>query len=217
VITDRQGRAMPASPDRIELSYTHRQSLASSAEEGPPVWRVSADIPHGGQPMPAAHIGDIEIVLINPGDSGDAFGVLGAASGDLRRIAKTILDPRTGQLNPELADRLDSPGNRILILHRVTLTPEWRGFSIGILLAAMAIKRLSGGCQAAACYPAPASGDPAARSAGTPSRPGIASLAQVWSRVGFEHFRNGVCVLDLSLDALDEAIIRLRTRLRHCA
>ena len=38
---------------------------------------------------------------------------------------------------------------------------------------------------------------------------GIAALQQVWARLGFEHFRNGIHVLDLSLVTLDEKLRQL--------
>jgi hypothetical protein len=43
----------------------------------------------------------------------------------------------------------------LLIMDRVRITPEWRGFGIGALAAAEAIHRLSSGCCAVACEPAP--------------------------------------------------------------
>jgi len=38
----------------------------------------------------------------------------------------------------------------------------------------------------------------------------VATLQQVWARLGFEHFRDGVCILDLSLVTLDEKLRQLR-------
>jgi hypothetical protein len=38
----------------------------------------------------------------------------------------------------------------------------------------------------------------------------VAALQKVWARLGFEHFRDGVHVLDLSLVTLDENLGQLR-------
>jgi uncharacterized protein YukE len=38
----------------------------------------------------------------------------------------------------------------------------------------------------------------------------VAALQKVWARLGFEHFRDGVHVLDLSLVTLDEKLGQLR-------
>jgi hypothetical protein len=75
-------------------------------------------------------------------------------------------------------------------------------------LTRQAIQRLSGGCRAAACYPSPLNGpdndqtdeDPIQRQVA------VATLSEVWSQLGFKHFRDGVHVLDLALVILNEAI-----------
>ena len=99
------------------------------------------------------------------------------------------------------------------LLHSVRLVPEWRGFGLGALLAGTAIRKLSGGARAAVCYPAPLN-EPT--QAGTDDRgdaewdKAVVALQQAWSRLGFEHFRDGVHVLDLSLVTLDEKLGQLR-------
>lgn len=214
MITDQQ-RTPPADPYSIELTYTHRHHWASRTEDGPEIWHVRAGVHPDGADEPVSPVADIEIALIDPYDTRDAFGVLDSYDGDLGLIAETVLDPATGRLNPDLTDRLEPHGSRLLILNQVQLRPEWRGFGIGVLLAGLAIKRLSGGCQAAVCYPAPLNGldhdqtdeNPARRQAAE------ATLSALWSQLGFEHFRNGVHVLDLALVTLDEAIERLRERI----
>ncbi len=88
------------------------------------------------------------------------------------------------------------------------------GYGLGVLLAGMAIKKLSGGVRAAVCYPAPiddlighlrnGQGDPAER------QKAVAALDRVWAKLGFEHFRNGIHVLDLNLTTLDENLAQPR-------
>lgn len=160
-----------------------------------------------------SHVGDMTIVVIDVYQTHDPFGLLDGEDADLGAIAGTIFDARTGQLDPDLDDLLEPMGDRILILSSVRLTPGWRGFGLGVLLAGTAIKKLSGGVRAAACYPAPIDelndeepDSPAAR------EQAIAALGKVWARLGFEHFRDGVHVLDLSLVTLDESLGRLHKR-----
>ena len=95
------------------------------------------------------------IVIVDIYETHDPFGLLDGEEADLGLIAGTIFDARTGQLDPDLDDLLEPMGDRILILSSVRLTPEWRGFGLGVLLAGTAIKKLSGGVRAAVCYPAP--------------------------------------------------------------
>ena len=47
-------------------------------------------------------------------------------------------------------------------------------------------------------------GDPAER------QKAVAALDRVWASLGFEHFRNGIHVLDLNLTTLDENLAQLR-------
>ena len=119
----------------------------------------------------------------------------------------------SGRLDPDLDEQLEPIGNRILILHSVRLVPEWRGFGLGALLAGTAIRKLSGGARAAVCYPAPLN---ELTEAGPDDHgdadwdKAVAALQKVWARLGFEHFRDGVHVLDLSLVTLDEKLGQLR-------
>ena len=93
------------------------------------------------------------------------------------------------------------------------LTPGWRGFGLGVLLAGTAIKKLSGGVRAAVCYPAPIDEPDDGEPDGPAAREqAIEALSRVWARLGFEHFRDGVHILDLSLVTLDESLGRLHKR-----
>lgn len=207
---DSSSRTPPADPDSIYLSYNYEEHWARLNDLE--IWQVSADVrPEGGEVV--SHVGDIEIVLIDPDETRDAFGVLDGESGDLGVIGGAILDLATGGLDPELDERLEPSGNRILILNRAQLAEEWQGFGIGVLLAGVAIKRLSAGCRAAVCYPAPIG--PEASGHDDKQQPmAVASLSEVWGQLGFEHFRAGVHVLDLALVTFDEHLAQLHKRHR---
>lgn len=210
-------RTPPADPWDIRLSYTHEHHWAADPDDGPSFWRVSADVHDaergdGVQPSFAAHVGDIEFVLMDLYETRDPFGVLDGHDGDLGLIAETIFSGRRGRgdLAPDLDERLESFGSGLLILNRARLAPQWRGFGYGVLLTGLAIKRLSGGCRAVVCYPSPLGEydeehDSSAREAVAVNR-----LSEVWAQLGFEHYRNGVHVLDLALVTLDEALQELR-------
>lgn len=197
--------APPADPQTIELSYTHEHSILDDGSE-PQFWHVSADA-HTGDEEPAVHVGDLELVRVDPYYS-DTFAVLDSYDADLGLIAETVLDPHTGRVHPDLEAQLEPHGSDLLILDQVQLVPTWRGRGIGLLMAGLAVKHLSGGCQAALCYPSllgqAEDENPATR------RAAVTTLSSVWSQLGFEHFRNGVHVLDLALVTLDEAIDRLQ-------
>jgi hypothetical protein len=98
-------------------------------------------------------------------------------------------------------------------LHNVKLVAPWRGFGLGALLAGTAIKRLSAGARVAVCYPAPISepdsAAPHSQDNDDARDRAVAALQRTWGRPGFEHFRDGVFVLDLGLVTLDERLTQL--------
>ena len=153
------------------------------------------------------------IVVVDIYQTRDPFGLLDGEDAGLGAIAGTVFDARTGQLDPDLDDLLEPLGDRILILNSVRLAPEWRGFGLGVLLAGIAIKKLSGCVRAAVCYPAPID-EPADGEPGSPAarEQAIEALSRAWAQLGFEHFKDRVYVLDLSLVTLDESLGRLHKR-----
>ena len=212
-MNEQHGRTPPDDPWNITLTCRHDQLWWSGANEEPESWHVSADVFDDSGTQVKSHVGDMIIVVVDVYQTRDPFGLLDGEDADLGAIAGTVFDARTGQLDPDLDDLLEPLGDRILILNSVRLIPEWRGFGLGVLLAGTAIKKLSGGVRAAVCYPAP-TGEPAD---GEPDSPAarehaIEALSRAWAQLGFEHFRDGVHVLDLSLVTLDESLGRLHKR-----
>ena len=65
---------------------------------------------------------------------------------------------------------------------------------IGLLIKALSISALGRGCGIAVTYPAPFEGD----AEDVTRDRAIAALGAHWSELGFEHFKDGVWVLDLS-------------------
>lgn len=204
------GRVPPADPYDITLTYQHHHLWWFDADTAPESWHVSADIHDDSDTQAGAHVGDMHIVAVDIYDTRDPLGLLDGADGDLGLIAETVFSAGGGNLDPELDDLLEPVGSRILILNSVRLAPEWRGFGFGALLAGTAIKKLAGGARAAVCYPAPI-GEPDEEEPSEAARErAIQALGRVWAQLGFEHFRDGVHVLDLSLVTIDENLSRLR-------
>ncbi len=212
-MNEQHGRTPPDDPWNITLTCRHEQLWWSGVNEEPESWHVSADVFDDSGTQVKSHVGDMIIVVVDVYQTRDPFGLLDGEDADLGAIAGTVFDARTGQLDPDLDDLLEPLGDRILILNSVRLIPEWRGFGLGVLLAGTAIKKLSGGVRAAVCYPAPidepADGEPDSPAA---REHAIEALSRAWAQLGFEHFRDGVHVLDLSLVTLDESLGRLHKR-----
>lgn len=214
---DQPGRTPPDDPWTITLTYQHDERWWFDANDEPESWHVSADVFDDSGTHVDSHVGDMNIVLVDIYDTHDPFGLLDGEEAALGLIAESIFDPATGDLTPDLEEQLQPLGSRILILNSVLLTPAWRGFGLGVLLAGTAIKRLSGGVRAAACYPAPLVESADDETNHSPDdliqrQLAILKLSEVWGQLGFEHFRNGVHVLDLNLATLDESLRQLRKR-----
>jgi GNAT superfamily N-acetyltransferase len=130
-----------------------------------------------------------------------------ALEADLEAVASTILDPNTGELVDDLDSWIEPGGEQLLMLNSVVVEPDWRGYGLGALLAAVALQTLAPGARLAAAYPAPID-----RSRGPARAAAVAKLGKVWAGLGFVSFRDGVWVLDLAGVDLDKAVSRLRSR-----
>jgi hypothetical protein len=160
-ILDHQRRP-PADPWLIELTYQHEQRWWFTSNDGPESWTVSADVAadttgvgDSASTDPAGHVGDLELVRIDLDRTRDPFGLLDGEDADLGRIAEVLFDPATSRLDPILDSPLEPLGSHLLILKLVRLTPAWRRFGLGVLLAGTAIKKLAGGVRVVVCDPAP--------------------------------------------------------------
>lgn len=205
-------RTPPGNPSFIELIYTHRQFWNDSPDEEPETWHVSADIYDADGRTIESHVGDMEFVVVDLAENRSAFDTLDGIDGDLGAVAAAVLAPSTNELRAELDESLVSFASRILIVNRVQLVDEWRGFGLGVVLTGVAVGQLRHGCRAAFCYPASidgsAPGNDRIRRKAAADR-----IAKVWMQLGFEPFRDGVYVLDLGLVTLDDCVERLRERL----
>jgi len=218
-VSDKHQRTPPGDPWAITLTYRHEHPWWYGADDALETWHVTAGIHEGGTGTDS-HVGDMSITLVDLYKTHDPFALLDGEDAELGRIAETLFDADDGQLDPNLDEQLEPAGDRILILHSVQLTPRWRGFGLGALLAGTAIRKLSSGARAAVCYPAPLGNPDDPRHDDQPDDPeewqhAVVSLQRVWGRAGFTHFRDGVYVLDPSLVTLDEKLGQLRRDAEH--
>ena len=211
-MNEQQGRTPPDDPWNITLSYRHDHSWWSTADDALVTWHVSASIDEGSGPDAGSRVGDMSITLVDAYETRDPFALLDGEDAELGHIAGTLFDAGDGRLDRDLDEQLEPIGSQILILHSVRLTPQWRGFGLGALLAGTAIRKLSSGARAAVCYPAPLNEptDTGTDDQGGEWEKAVTALQRVWASLGFEHFRNGIHVLDLSLVTLDEKLRQLR-------
>ncbi len=95
----------------------------------------------------------MDTTLVDTYEARDPFALLDAQDSELGHVAGILFDAGDGWLDPDLDEQLELTGSRILILHSVSLVPEWRGFGVGALLAGTAIKKLSSGARRRSAAP----------------------------------------------------------------
>ncbi|MEU7556481.1 hypothetical protein AB0B01_29865 [Streptomyces sp. NPDC044571] len=147
-------------------------------------------------------IGEMSFVRIRDYTRDPAWEAADSYTGDIEKIVSVCTDPAYAMTpglhwSPEFEERIDCPAGDLLIMDRVRIQRQWRGFGIGALAAAEAIRRLVPGCCAVACEPAPTDGDFGGDEPGYQAAQ--AKIARVWESVGFKAFNDGVYLLDPAL------------------
>ncbi|MFF9853437.1 hypothetical protein [Streptomyces litmocidini] len=116
------------------------------------------------------------------------------------------------------------PG-KTTIVDRVRMDRRFRGQGLGVYLTGLALDYLSHGAGVIALFPSPLEDEETSVPPPGPweecEEPDEAVLAaararlgRAWSRLGFEHYRDGTWILDPGLTTLDEALRRERQRLQ---
>ncbi|MFI6283024.1 hypothetical protein [Streptomyces sp. NPDC050988] len=208
-----EAEQLPADPSLIHLTYHHQHSVeAFEFDDTLEVWKVKAliDADVLAEDMAAYSdvdqetldalqdiaVGTMSFVRVRMHGPEDPFEAMDSYTGDVSRIGETVLNVGTGEWDAAFEEALAHPVGDLLVMDRVILEPEWRGFGLGPVLAGAAIRRLSQECVAVACEPGSADGRQLTE---TQHREAAAKLAGTWSRIGFEPFADGVHILDCHL------------------
>ncbi|MGW8743657.1 hypothetical protein [Streptomyces sp. NPDC055794] len=204
---------LPGDPAQLRLVYSHgHPAVPYEDEDTLEHWRVSIRAYHDEEEECAGGCTDACQQLIDNGSEAgwlslwrlrdytgvDRWMVADAQSGDLESIAATVLDD--GEYSEAFQETIDCPVGDLLILDRVFLARPWRGFGLGPVFAAEAIRRLSGGCCAVAAEPGIAEWPENRDEVSDADRAAAkAKIAALWESIGFHTFHGGVQLLDTSL------------------
>ena len=216
---------LPGDPARLYFSYGHGHGAEQWDDEDTlECWHVGirygvsgdedeldreedqdSDLPE--EPAPGTKVGDIMLYRIRDCTGRDRWQVADAHSGDLEVIARAVFSRKHGTYAKAFDKAVAMPAGDLLILDRVRLDKSWRGFGLGPLCAAEAIRRLSGGCCAVAAYPA-MSEYPDEREKVTEEyrEQAKTKIAALWESMGFRRFRHGVWLLDTALRAPEDLL-----------
>ncbi|WP_159054303.1 hypothetical protein [Streptomyces sp. AS58] len=215
---------LPGDPARLYLHYGHgHPAVPYDFEDTLESWCVTVtyglardekwDDEDEDSRAPAAgtEVGHLILWRLRDYAGDNRWEAADAESGDLEVIASTVLG-RSGHdgYSAAFEEAVTHPVGDLLLLDRVSLNKAWRGFGLGPVLAAEAIRRLFAGCCAVAVYPA--MGEyPEDREQVTEAyrRQAKKKIAALWQSIGFRPFRRGVWLLDTALREPEEL---LRTR-----
>jgi GNAT superfamily N-acetyltransferase len=196
---DAASQALPARLSDITLRYSSEERWDESSIELE-IWHVAADVDDPEGIADSLHVGDFAFIVADPYRTSDLWGLMDGYDADLAAIAEALLEPSGNDLRRDLQEDISGIGTGVLILFHAQLEERWQGHGVGAALAAKAIRRLGGGCKAAACKPAPMPRDRGALTDHEWKR-GALTLARSWSRLGFKAYRDGVMILDLGLQS----------------
>ncbi|MGW1094222.1 hypothetical protein ACWD5W_00370 [Streptomyces sp. NPDC002455] len=209
----RPASELPCDPARLRLVYSHgHPAVPYEDEDTLEHWRVSIRAYHDeDEECPGGctdacqelvdtgnEVGHLSLWRLRDHTGADRWMVADAQSGGLESIAATVLDD--SEYSAAFHEAIDCPVGDLLILDRVFLALPWRGFGLGPVFAAEAIRRLSSGCCAVAAEPGMAEW-PDNRDEVTDAYRATAKvkIAALWESVGFHAFHSGVQLLDTSM------------------
>lgn len=211
---------LPADLSLISLAYHHEHPVqAYEFENTLEVWTVSARIDadvlaedlaaysdmdqEALDAVQDVTVGRMSFVRVRMFGPDHPWKAMDSYTGDVAGIGEVVLDVAAGDWAPGLQATLAQPVGDLLVMDRVILEPGWRGVGLGPVLAGSAIRRLSQGCAAVACEPGSADGR---ELTADQHRDAAVKLGQLWQRIGFEPFQDGVHLLDCHLQRTEDLL-----------
>ncbi|MBC2901088.1 hypothetical protein [Streptomyces cupreus] len=208
---------LPGDPAALRLNYHFGHGLSGDTHEET-VERWQVDIRHGGDTHDAASpihcgasVGHMVFYRIRLTQRMNAYWAMEAESEELYELAQALLDPSTGYFTEEVDQLLAYVGMDLLIMDRVVLNREWRGFGLGPMLAAEAIDRIGLGCRAVACSPGVSEPDPDWRPDQEEWDRVTGRIRAAWKRAGFTGYRDSSYLLGPASPETESARDALRT------
>ncbi|MQS17645.1 hypothetical protein F7Q99_37020 [Streptomyces kaniharaensis] len=183
----------------LTLTYQHSQfGTADPYSDTAERWTVSITEP-GDDDEDGPHAGELTLYRLRDDTGHSRLMAADSESGELLSIAEAVMDGN--DYNEEFQKAIDMPVGDLLVLDRVYLAPAWRGFGLGPIFAAEAIRRLEGGCCAVAVEPG-ATEWPEDESLVTDEYHATVTrkIAALWETIGFQHFKDGIYLRDTAVD-----------------
>ncbi|MFD4247556.1 hypothetical protein ACFWP3_39125 [Streptomyces sp. NPDC058525] len=128
-------------------------------------------------------VGEFELVKVRWGGSQNPYWAMEEESQSLYEIAETIFTEEHTDYTEEFQEQIDfGLTGDLLVLYKAELANAWRGFGLGSMIAADALRRLSPGCGAVMVHPTPIDSSGMTKEQWTRARD---RLRETWGRLGF--------------------------------
>ncbi|MGW8850062.1 hypothetical protein ACWGNE_20065 [Streptomyces xiamenensis] len=209
----RPASELPGDPAQLRLTYSHGHPVVPFEDEDTlEHWHVSIRSFHDEEAEceggctdacdqlieEGSEVGHLSLWRLRDYTGADRWMVADAQSGELESIVSTVLDG--GVYSAAFEEAIECPAGDLLILDRVFLSKPWRGFGLGPVFAAEAIRRLSGGCCAVAAEPGmPEWPEDREKVTDAYRAAARAKIGTLWESIGFHSFHRGVQLLDTSM------------------
>ncbi|PCG87107.1 hypothetical protein CIB93_04470 [Streptomyces sp. WZ.A104] len=128
------------------------------------------------------HVGVLELVKVRWGGSQNPFWAMEEESQNLYEIAETVFNDEHDGYTEEFEELTEAWGEDLLVLDKAELDEGWRGFGLGPMIAADALRRLAPGCRAVMVHPAPIDATGMSKDEWARARD---RLRELWATVGF--------------------------------
>ncbi|MEU0911291.1 hypothetical protein [Streptomyces althioticus] len=146
---------LPGDPRGLSLEYRQRQPLSGHEEpDGLDEWTVTAKVKRFWNRAAGGDIGSLTVLRLRQDERFSPHPWSGLeADADHFEAFQTVLgcyDLGKGGYRQVFRDTMASADGDLLVLTRIRLDPEWRGFGLGAVFASQALWTLADGCSAVA-------------------------------------------------------------------
>lgn len=128
-------------------------------------------------------VGEFELVKVRWSGSQNPYWAMREESQSLSGIAEAIFNEEPTDYTEEFREQVgDEDIDDLLVLYKAELADAWRGFGLGPMIVADALRRLSPGCGAVMVHPTPIDASGMTKDQWIRARQG---LRETWARIGF--------------------------------
>ncbi|MFE6939553.1 hypothetical protein [Streptomyces chartreusis] len=188
--------------ERWNVAVLHRRRTHDGAE-GPAAGSACATADCPSCTTEDVAVGEMTFYRVHLDRGRNAYWAMEEESEELYETAQVLLDADTGSFTSEVSERLEYVGSALLVMDRVTLESQWRGYGLAPVLAIEAIHRLMAGCRAIACSPGVT--DLSQRLTDRSEWDRVnAKITQGWESIGFRLYRDNVYLLSPASQDLEE-------------